>query len=111
VYLVLAAQYKFYSAFICNSILTSGYIWTFLLLKLTGLENNIYAQVAMVMLIGLLGKNAVLIVGLPFRHAKEIGARAAMEGAKARFRPILMTSLLLLQVYYHWYLLQGQVKW
>jgi HAE1 family hydrophobic/amphiphilic exporter-1 len=52
--LVLQQQYKVYSALIRNSIITSGYICAFL--KLTGLENNIYAQVAMVMLIGLLGK-------------------------------------------------------
>jgi HAE1 family hydrophobic/amphiphilic exporter-1 len=90
--LVLAAQ-KFYSALIRNSIITSGYIGAFLLLKLTGLENNIYAQVAMVMLIGLLGKNAVLIVEFAIqRHAAKSVLEAAMEGAKARFRPILMTS-------------------
>jgi HAE1 family hydrophobic/amphiphilic exporter-1 len=55
VYLVLATIRKFYSALIRNSIITSGIFGAFLL-KLTGLENNIYAQVAMVMLIGLLGK-------------------------------------------------------
>jgi HAE1 family hydrophobic/amphiphilic exporter-1 len=52
VYLVLAAQYEVLFCLIRNSIITSGYIWCFLLLKLTGLENNIYTQVAMVMLIG-----------------------------------------------------------
>jgi multidrug efflux pump subunit AcrB len=62
---------KFYSALIRNSI-TSGYIWCFPFAELTGLENNIYAQVAMVMLIGLLGKNAVLIVEFAIqRHAAE----------------------------------------
>jgi HAE1 family hydrophobic/amphiphilic exporter-1 len=64
---------------------------------LTGLENNIYAQVAMVMLIGLLGKNAVLIVEFAIqRHAAGKSVLEAMEGAKARFRPILMTSFLFL---------------
>ena len=65
-----------------------------LLLKVLGLENNIYAQVAMVMLIGLLGKNAVLMV--EFAVQKHAAGRSvfqsAIEGAAARFRPILMTS-------------------
>lgn len=63
-------------------------------LKLFGLANNIYAQVAFVMLIGLLGKNAVLIVEFAAQKHSQ-GAtiiNAAMEGAKVRFRPILMTS-------------------
>jgi HAE1 family hydrophobic/amphiphilic exporter-1 len=58
------------------------------------LENNIYAQVAMVMLIGLLGKNAVLMVEYSVQR-KNLGMsirQAAIEGAIARFRPILMTS-------------------
>lgn len=60
----------------------------------TGLENNIYAQIAMVMLIGILGKNAVLIVEFAAqRHAMGQSAlKAAVEGAGARLRPILMTS-------------------
>ncbi|MEG1238904.1 MAG: efflux RND transporter permease subunit, partial [Flavobacterium sp.] len=95
VYLVLAAQYE--SFILPLSVIFSlpaGIFGAFLLLKLTGLENNIYAQVAMVMLIGLLGKNAVLIVEFAIqRHAAGKSVLdAAMEGAKARFRPILMTS-------------------
>jgi HAE1 family hydrophobic/amphiphilic exporter-1 len=95
VYLVLAAQYE--SFILPLSVILSlpaGIFGAFLLLKLTGLENNIYAQVAMVMLIGLLGKNAVLIVEFAIqRHAAGKSVLdAAMEGAKARFRPILMTS-------------------
>jgi HAE1 family hydrophobic/amphiphilic exporter-1 len=95
VYLVLAAQYE--SFILPLSVILSlpaGIFGAFLLLKLTGLENNIYAQVAMVMLIGLLGKNAVLIVEFAIqRHAAgKTVLEAAMEGAKARFRPILMTS-------------------
>jgi HAE1 family hydrophobic/amphiphilic exporter-1 len=96
VYLVLAAQYE--SFILPLSVILSlpaGIFGAFLLLKLTGLENNIYAQVAMIMLIGLLGKNAVLIVEFAIqRHAAGKSVlEAAMEGAKARFRPILMTSL------------------
>jgi HAE1 family hydrophobic/amphiphilic exporter-1 len=95
VYLVLAAQYE--SFILPLSVILSlpaGIFGAFLLLKVTGLENNIYAQVAMVMLIGLLGKNAVLIVEFAIqRHAAgKTVLEAAMEGAKARFRPILMTS-------------------
>lgn len=95
VYLVLAAQYE--SFILPMSVILSlpaGIFGAFLLLKFTGLENNIYAQVAMVMLIGLLGKNAVLIVEFAIqRHAAGLSVLdAAMEGAKARFRPILMTS-------------------
>ena len=65
-----------------------------MLLKICGLENNIYAQVAMVMLIGLLGKNAVLIVEFAVqRHrAGDSVLQAAIEGSALRFRPILMTS-------------------
>ncbi|MNL11901.1 Efflux pump membrane transporter BepG [compost metagenome] len=91
----MAAQYE--SFILPLSVILSlpaGIFGAFLLLKVTGLENNIYAQVAMVMLIGLLGKNAVLIVEFAIqRHAAgRTVLEAAMEGAKARFRPILMTS-------------------
>jgi HAE1 family hydrophobic/amphiphilic exporter-1 len=95
VYLVLAAQYEsFILPFSVILSLPAGIFGAFLLLKLTGLENNIYAQVAMVMLIGLLGKNAVLIVEFAIqRHAAGKSVfEAAIEGSKARFRAILMTS-------------------
>lgn len=63
VYLILAAQYEsFLLPFPVILSLPAGVFGAFLLLKILGLENNIYAQVAVVMLIGLLGKNAVLIV-------------------------------------------------
>ncbi|KAA2245474.1 efflux RND transporter permease subunit [Chitinophaga agrisoli] len=95
VYLILSAQYE--SFILPLSVILSlpaGIFGAFLLLKIMGLENNIYAQVAMVMLIGLLGKNAVLIVEFAVqRHAAGATVlQAAMEGAKVRFRPILMTS-------------------
>lgn len=95
VYLVLAAQYESFILPLAVIVsLPAGIFGAFLFLKLLGLENNIYAQVSMVMLIGLLGKNAVLIVEFAAqKHAegKTILA-AAMEGAIVRFRPILMTS-------------------
>ncbi len=95
VYLLLAAQYEsFVLPFPVILSLPAGIFGAFLFLKLLGLENNIYAQVAMVMLIGLLGKNAVLIV--EFAVQKHRGGssvfKAAVEGAAVRFRPILMTS-------------------
>lgn len=95
VYLVLAAQYEsFILPFVIILSLPAGIFGAFLFLKLFGLANNIYAQVAFVMLIGLLGKNAVLIVEFA-AHKHSQGAsilNAAIEGAKVRFRPILMTS-------------------
>ncbi|HEY1010193.1 MAG TPA: efflux RND transporter permease subunit, partial [Daejeonella sp.] len=95
VYFVLAAQYE--SFIIPMAVILSlpvGVFGSFLLLKLMGLENNIYAQVGLIMLIGLLGKNAVLIVEFAVQKRQQ-GATlldAAIEGAKVRFRPILMTS-------------------
>ena len=95
VYLLLAAQYEsFLLPFPVLLSLPAGIFGAFLLLKLLGLENNIYAQVAMVMLIGLLGKNAVLIVEFAVQKhsAGSSVLQAAIEGAAVRFRPILMTS-------------------
>lgn len=95
VYLLLAAQYEsFILPFPVILSLPTGIFGAFLLLKLLGLENNIYAQVAMVMLIGLLGKNAVLIVEFAVQkhRAGSTVLQAAIEGASVRLRPILMTS-------------------
>ncbi|ACT92230.1 transporter, hydrophobe/amphiphile efflux-1 (HAE1) family [Dyadobacter fermentans DSM 18053] len=95
VYLVLAAQYE--SFIIPLAVVFSlpvGVFGSFLMLNLMGLENNIYAQIGLIMLVGLLGKNAVLIVEFAVQKRQE-GAtilEAAIEGAKVRFRPILMTS-------------------
>jgi HAE1 family hydrophobic/amphiphilic exporter-1 len=95
VYLILAAQYE--SFILPLSVIFSlppGIFGAFLMLKIAGLENNIYAQVSLVMLIGLLGKNAVLIVEFAAqKHRQGYSVlKASLEGAKVRFRPILMTS-------------------
>ncbi len=95
VYLLLAAQYE--SFLLPLPVLLSlpvGIFGSFFFLYIMGLENNIYAQVAMVMLIGLLGKNAILIIEFAVLKQKEgmTVMQAAMEGAVARLRPILMTS-------------------
>ena len=95
VYLILSAQYESFVLPLAVILsLPAGVFGAFLFLKIFGLENNIYAQVAMVMLIGLLGKNAVLIVEFAAqRH--EAGSsvfKAAIEASAVRFRPILMTS-------------------
>ncbi|UMY66146.1 MULTISPECIES: efflux RND transporter permease subunit [unclassified Flavobacterium] len=95
VYLILAAQYEsFILPFAVILSLVAGIFGAFLLLSALGLENNIYAQVAMIMLIGLLGKNAVLIVEFAAQKHKDglTVFEAALEGAATRFRPILMTS-------------------
>ncbi len=95
VYLLLAAQYEsFVLPFPILLSLPTGIFGAFLLLKIMGLENNIYAQVSMVMLIGLLAKNAVLIVEFAVQkhRAGATVLQAAIEGAAVRLRPILMTS-------------------
>ena len=95
VYLLLAAQYEsFILPFPIILSLPTGIFGAFFFLKLLGLENNIYAQVAMVMLIGLLGKNAVLIVEFAVQKHRDgmTVFQAAIAGASIRLRPILMTS-------------------
>ncbi len=95
VYFVLAAQYE--SFIIPLTVIFSlpvGVFGSFMLLKLMGLQNDIYAQIGLIMLVGLLGKNAVLIVEFAvIKHREGLSVlQAAIEGAKVRFRPILMTS-------------------
>ncbi len=95
VYLLLAAQYEsFLLPMPVIVSLPTGTFGAFLLLLVLGLENNIYAQIAMVMLIGLLGKNAILIVEFAAMKHREgkTPLQAAIEGATVRLRPILMTS-------------------
>lgn len=95
VYLLLAAQYEsFLLPLPVILSLPTGIFGAFLALQVLGLQNNIYAQVALIMLIGLLGKNAILIVEFAIQR-RETGVsilKAAVEGSVARLRPILMTS-------------------
>mgnify|MGYP001202528256 FL=1 len=95
VYFILAAQYESYllpMAVILS--LPTGIMGAFISQKIAGLENNIYFQIALVMLVGLLAKNAILIVEFALQRRKQglTVVQAAVEGAKARLRPILMTS-------------------
>ncbi|RAI97860.1 HAE1 family hydrophobic/amphiphilic exporter-1 [Chitinophaga skermanii] len=95
IYLLLAAQYEsFLLPLPVILSLPAGIFGAFLSLKLMGLENNIYAQVALVMLIGLLGKNAILVVEFAILKNKQglSVLEAAKQGAVSRLRPILMTS-------------------
>ncbi|HEA21781.1 MAG TPA: efflux RND transporter permease subunit [Pricia antarctica] len=95
VYVVLAAQYE--SFLLPLAVILSlpiGIFGSFALLKLMGLSNDIYGQVGLIMLVGLLGKNAVLIVEFAVMKQRQglSIVEAAIEGARVRFRPILMTS-------------------
>lgn len=96
VFYLLAAQYESY--ILPLSIIFSvpvGLTGVYLFVNLVGLENNIYVQVGLIMLIGLLAKNAILIVEFA-EQARRAGSsiiEAAVEGARMRLRPILMTSL------------------
>jgi HAE1 family hydrophobic/amphiphilic exporter-1 len=95
VYLLLSAQYEsFILPLPVLLSLPTGIFGAFAFLLMLGLQNNIYAQVAMVMLIGLLGKNAILIIEFAILKQKEgrTPLQAAIEGANSRLRPILMTS-------------------
>jgi HAE1 family hydrophobic/amphiphilic exporter-1 len=95
VYLLLSAQYEsFLLPLPVILSLPTGIFGAFLFLWVFGLENNIYAQVSMIMLIGLLGKNAILIIEFAvLKHREGMSVfDAALEGAKLRLRPILMTS-------------------
>jgi HAE1 family hydrophobic/amphiphilic exporter-1 len=96
VYFLLSALYESYLLPLAVMFsIPTGLLGVFLGIKLAGIENNIYVQVAIIMLIGLLAKNAILIVefALQRRVAGMSLVEAAMEGAMARLRPILMTSL------------------
>ena len=95
VYFLLSAQYESYilpfAVFLSLSIGLAG---AFIFANIFGVQNNIYLQITLIMLIGLLAKNAILIVefALARRRAGEDMVRAAVDGAVARLRPILMTS-------------------
>lgn len=95
VYFVLAGQYESYLLPLAVMFsLPVGIMGAYMTTKLAGLELNIYFQIALIMLIGLLAKNAILIVELSIqrRRAGESIIQSAIDGAKVRFRPILMTS-------------------
>ena len=95
VYFVLAAQYEsFLLPFAVLLSLPVGVFGSFLLLKIMGLSNDVYAQIGVIMLVGLLGKNAVLIVEFAVQKNRQGASilESAIEGARMRFRPILMTS-------------------
>ncbi|MDB5136906.1 MAG: bepE 2 [Mucilaginibacter sp.] len=96
VYFLLSAQYESYILPLAVILsIPTGIIGVFVVLGLTGIENNIYVQVALIMLIGLLAKNAILIVefAVQRRKAGQPLVAAAIEAARLRLRPILMTSL------------------
>ncbi len=95
VYLVLVGQYE--SFFLPLGVLASlpiGIFGSFLMLKFMGLANDVFSQIGLVMLVGLLGKNAILIVEFAVQRRQQglSLTKAGIEGAKLRFRPIAMTS-------------------
>lgn len=99
VYLLLAALYESYliplSVIFSLPIGLAGvYVFLMMLGTSSGIDNNIYVQISLIMLIGLLAKNAILIVeyAMQRRQAGMSIVEAAVNGAVARFRPILMTS-------------------
>ena len=95
VYLLLSAQYESYILPLAVILsIPFGLLGTFIFAQIMGVENNIYLQIALIMLIGLLAKNAILIVqfALARRESGMSIASAAVSGAAARLRPILMTS-------------------
>ncbi|MDE6716992.1 MAG: efflux RND transporter permease subunit, partial [Muribaculaceae bacterium] len=96
VYLILSAQYESY--ILPLSVILSipfGLMGSFIFAKIMGIDNNIYLQIALIMLIGLLAKNAILIVefALERRRTGLSVVNSAIQGASDRLRPILMTSL------------------
>jgi hydrophobic/amphiphilic exporter-1 (mainly G- bacteria), HAE1 family len=95
VYFLLAAQYESYilPLAVLFSIPT-GLLGVFLFINMTGIANNIYVQVGIIMLIGLLAKNAILIVqyAIARRRSGMDLIAAALEASRLRLRPILMTS-------------------
>ena len=96
VYLLLSAQYESYMLpFAVILSIPFGLAGSFIFAQMLGISNNIYLQIALIMLIGLLAKNAILIVefALERRHTGMSIFNAAIAGAGARLRPILMTSL------------------
>lgn len=99
VYLLLSAQYESYILPLAVILsIPFGLMGTFIFANIFGITNNIYLQIALIMLIGLLAKNAILIVefAVERRRTGMSIVNAAVAGAAARLRPILMTSLALI---------------
>jgi HAE1 family hydrophobic/amphiphilic exporter-1 len=95
VYFLLSAQYESYILpFAVILSLSIGLAGAFIFANIFGVQNNIYLQITLIMLIGLLAKNGILIVefAVARRRAGESIVQAAVDGAVARLRPILMTS-------------------
>jgi HAE1 family hydrophobic/amphiphilic exporter-1 len=95
VYFLLAAQYESYILPLAVLLsIPTGLLGVFLFINMTGIENNIYVQVGIIMLIGLLAKNAILIVqyAVSRRRSGMDLVAAAIEGSRLRLRPIVMTS-------------------
>lgn len=95
VYFLLAAQYESYLLPLAVMLsLPTGILGVFLATGLAGIDNNIYVQIALIMLVGLLAKNAILIVefAIQQRKAGRSVFEAGIAAAKMRLRPILMTS-------------------
>ncbi|WAC12456.1 efflux RND transporter permease subunit [Dyadobacter pollutisoli] len=96
IYFLLSAQYESYILPLAVILsIPTGILGVFLAIGLAGIENNIYVQVALIMLIGLLAKNAILIVefAVQRRHAGLSLKTSAIEAARLRIRPIVMTSI------------------
>ena len=96
VYFLLSAQYESYILPLAVILtIPAGIFGVFLFIHLTGIESNIYVQVGLIMLVGLLSKNAILIVeyAVQRRRAGKSLVESALEAAQLRLRPILMTSL------------------
>ncbi|MGM9843395.1 MAG: efflux RND transporter permease subunit [Muribaculaceae bacterium] len=96
IYLILCGLYE--SLFIPMAVMLSvpfGLLGTFVFAQIFGLENNVYMQVGLIMLIGLLAKTAILLTEYASTRRKEgmSVTKAAIEAAGARLRPILMTAL------------------
>lgn len=95
-YFLLAAQYESYILpFAVIFSIPTGVLGVFMSIGIAGITNNIYVQIGLIMLVGLLAKNAILIVEFASQSRKRGVpiAVAALAGARQRFRPILMTSL------------------
>ncbi|MEP6951828.1 MAG: efflux RND transporter permease subunit [Ginsengibacter sp.] len=96
VFFLLAAQYESYVLpFAVILAVPGGIMGVFLFINLSGIENNIYVQVGLIMLVGLLAKNAILIVQYAVQRRRGgMGlVKSALEASQLRLRPILMTSL------------------